>query len=200
MNILISSYDVFENNKFIKLLQGKLKHEIVIADIASDFDIHAKNDIYAGQLQSLFEDKTNFEVTIKLVDSRLSIKEAKAIVDRADVLFLSGGDTYLQYQNLVRYELIKHIKEHSKLVIGMSAGALNMAETVCLPNHLDKYVDNLMMYDGIGRVDFSILPHYDDYEADFIESLPEEVLYGIDNNGFIYCDKNDIILDKCHII
>jgi len=199
MNVLMSSFDAFENLKLINILKNRLNiHRVCF--IASVFSLHEKNDQYAKILKSLFYRQLELDVEIHIVDDRISKEDAKAKIERSDCIFLSGGDTYSQYQSLLDYGLIKSIKEHSKLVMGMSAGALNMCETVILPSGLDRYVTNEIVYEGIGRVDFSVLPHYNEFDSDFIEGLSDEILYGIDDDGFIYCINDEIILDKCHII
>lgn len=199
MNVLVSSFDVFENMKFIKLFKNNLPISRVCF-IASVFSLHEKNEQYAKILKSLFERQLELDIEIAIVDNRVTKDEASILVQRSDLVFLSGGDTFSQYQSLKEYGLISMIKAYSKIVMGMSAGALNMCENVILPIGLDRYVTRGLEYDGIGRVEFSILPHYNQFDRLFIDSLPKDILYGIDDDGFICCNKSEIILEKCHVI
>lgn len=53
---------------------------------------------------------------------------AQETIRNADVLWLAGGDTSKQFFYLESYGLISCIREHKGVVIGMSAGDINMAK------------------------------------------------------------------------
>ena len=96
-----------------------------------------------------------------LINYRVQKEDAQTIIQKASVIFLLGGDTVKQNEFLVEYELSHSIKESSAVVMGASAGAINMsAKWLCSKNFGYK-VEKSYVYDGIGLDDFSILSHFD---------------------------------------
>ena len=53
---------------------------------------------------------------------------AQDLVSNAEVLWLAGGDTSTQFNYLESYGLISCIREHKGVIIGMSAGSINMCK------------------------------------------------------------------------
>lgn len=54
MNILISSYDVFNNAKFKKLIKEKVKKKMHVVAIASDFLEDEKTDFYLNGVERFY--------------------------------------------------------------------------------------------------------------------------------------------------
>ena len=72
---------------------------------------------------------------------------AKDVVRAADVVWLAGGDTSTEYQYLLQYELIDILREHSGVIIGMSAGRINLTKMAictlaCVHNKQEIYEGN----------------------------------------------------------
>lgn len=57
-----------------------------------------------------------------MVDGRMTVEEAQRAVAEADVVWLSGGNAPAQRQYFQKYGLENLIREHSGVIIGMSAG------------------------------------------------------------------------------
>lgn len=96
-----------------------------------------------------------------LVNYRVQKEEAHKLILNASVIFLLGGDPLKQNHFLKEYELSGAIKESTAVVIGASAGAINMsAKWLCSPK-LGFKVETSSVYDGIGLNDFSVLSHFD---------------------------------------
>lgn len=72
-----------------------------------------------------------------LVDFTISPKEAVSLVQRADVIWLSGGPTLTQIRHIKEYRLIEPLRERDGVTIGMSAGSINMARQVFIAKDLD---------------------------------------------------------------
>ena len=86
-----------------------------------------------------------------LINYRVQKEDAQTIIQNASVIFLLGGDNTLK-QNvfLMEYELSDSIKKSSAVVMGASAGAINMsAKWLCSKNFGYK-VEMSSVYDGIG--------------------------------------------------
>jgi len=67
-----------------------------------------------------------------LILDRESMKNANKYIDGASLVFLCGGDTYKQHELFEAINLRELLSNYDGLVIGQSAGALNMASNVLI--------------------------------------------------------------------
>ncbi|MGG0668287.1 Type 1 glutamine amidotransferase-like domain-containing protein [Sporosarcina koreensis] len=96
-----------------------------------------------------------------LINYRVQKEEARTLIQNASVIFLLGGDTLKQNSFLMQYELSDSIKKSSAVVMGASAGAINMsAKWLCSKTFGYKIAKN-SVYEGIGLGNFSVLSHFD---------------------------------------
>ncbi|MBE9916461.1 type 1 glutamine amidotransferase-like domain-containing protein [Paenibacillus donghaensis] len=96
-----------------------------------------------------------------LINYHVQKEDAQTLIQNASVIFLLGGNTIKQNGFLMEYELSDLIKKSRAVVMGASAGAINMsAKWICSKNFGYK-VEISSVYDGIGLDDFSVLSHYD---------------------------------------
>lgn len=96
-----------------------------------------------------------------LIDYRVQKEDTQTLIQKASVIFLLGGDTLKQNAFLADYDLAEWIKDSDAIVLGASAGAINMsARWVCSKN-FGYPVEASSLYDGIGLDDFSVLSHFD---------------------------------------
>lgn len=92
-----------------------------------------------------------------LIDYRVQKEEAQKLIQNASVIFLLGGNPVWQNGLLIEYELSDFIRKSRALVMGASAGAMNMsAKSVCLT--IDGYRVETSN-DGIDLDNFSVLSH-----------------------------------------
>lgn len=97
----------------------------------------------------------------QLINHRVQKEDAQTLIKKASVIFLLGGDTLKQNAFLSDYELAEWIKGSDAIVLGASAGAINMsAKWVCSKN-LGYPAEISSVYNGIGLDNFSILSHFD---------------------------------------
>ncbi|WP_335872787.1 Type 1 glutamine amidotransferase-like domain-containing protein [Bacillus sp. 2205SS5-2] len=94
-----------------------------------------------------------------LINYRVQKEDAQALIQNASVIFLLGGNILNQNGFLMEYELSDLIKRNRSVVMGASAGAINMsAKFLCSKNFGDEISS---IYDGIGLDDFSVRSHFD---------------------------------------
>jgi cyanophycinase len=109
-----------------------------------------------------------------IIDYDIQKKEAQRLVRNASVIFLLGGYTIEQNALLNKYELPDLIRKGEALVMGTSAGAINMtSKWLCSKN--DGYdVEESSIYDGMGLNNFSFQPHlnFENTELFMNELLP----------------------------
>ncbi|MEQ6353322.1 Type 1 glutamine amidotransferase-like domain-containing protein [Lysinibacillus sp. M3] len=123
-----------------------------------------------------------------LINYRVQKEDAQTIIQNASVIFLLGGNTLNQNGFLVEYELSDLIKKSRAVVMGASAGAINMsAKWLCSKNFGYKVEIN-SVYDGIGLDNFSILSHFD-LENNF--ALVQDELSTLSKKMNIYASNKD---------
>lgn len=70
-----------------------------------------------------------------LINYHVQKEDAQTILQNASAIFLLGGDTLKQNEFLIDYELTDLIKKSTAVVMGASAGAINMsAKWLCSKN------------------------------------------------------------------
>lgn len=157
--------------------------------IASDFTGHAKTDRHTDTFLKMFRDNGIVFNEIYIVDDRVKYEEAVQYIEKADIIWISGGDTLKQIAYLKEYNLISALQKREGITIGMSAGSINMAKRVVLAKDIEENVPELTIYDGIGLVDINIEPHLDSASEEHIKDVYEaskySTIYGIYDNAFI---------------
>lgn len=171
------------------------------AFIASDFNAYEKTDKYFKTFLQKFKNiGINFSHSY-VIDHRITPKKAADIIQKAKVIWLSGGDTTTQFQYLIQYNLDSLIKNHQGIIIGMSAGSINLAKTsICTLtcNHPSQEI-----YKGLGCVDISVEPHFDtNFLTDELLDLSEKyTIYGLCDNSMIICyDSHTDFIGDVYII
>ena len=96
-----------------------------------------------------------------LINYSVQKEDAQTLIQNASVIFLLGGNTIKQNEFLMEYELSDLIKKSRAVVIGASAGAINMSAKWLCSKNFGYEVEISSVYNGIGLDDFSILSHFD---------------------------------------
>jgi len=186
---LLSSMDDKEKH-LINLLEKDTKNKKKIVFIAADPDNYEKTDKYCGLGKKYFEqlDITEFEI----VDYRMSKFAAIRHIETADILFLNGGDPVNQINFIQEYEIAPLITNFKGVLIGISAGAMNLAKNAYCSK--DKEEGETWLYDGLGLVDVTVDPHFDinnkKQVKDFLAQDFEVI--GLAENSFIKIDRYGI--------
>lgn len=190
--ILTSMFPNGFNDKVSELFQQKIMKRKKFAMVASEFEkMHEKTDEYFHFFLKMFKEKgIDFEEAY-VVDGRMTAKEAKKAVEEADVVWLSGGDTPTQFQYLKKYGLDLVIKQHKGVIIGMSAGSINMTETaICT---LSCGHEKQEIYQGLGCVNISVEPHFvkNKVSNELLDLSKKYTIYGLcDDSVIVSTDEN----------
>lgn len=136
--------------------------------------------VYTG----LFNVKTDVALT---VGREIDPEKMRAKFERADFLYVGGGDTVFMLDHWKKSGLLQFIRdayERGVLVAGLSAGAICWFEEM----YSDSVVEGeYAVYPGLGWIKGKISPHYNERMLDFDET----VLYnrfrawGIENDAAI---------------
>lgn len=112
------------------------------------------------------------------IDYRMQKADARRIIQDASVIFLCGGDPVLQNDFLAEYELSDVIKNSNAVIMGASAGALNMAAKWLNLNNTDEG-ETSTIYDGMGFDHFAYESHsqrdYNTFVQGYLFPLSAEI-------------------------
>ena len=148
-----------------------------ISFIPASFNEYDANDHSANKLLSLFANKKMYFKNIKIIDNRMSKNEMINNIKNSNIVFLLGGDTLKQIDYINKYNLKAVIKNKHKIIIGISAGAINMAEKVVLAKDKDDNIPQLSIYDGLAITPLNIEPHCDFKNTEHWKDLTDASKY-----------------------
>ncbi len=186
----------FFPNGFNKKVTQVVKREIVNKDsftyVASDFADYELTDFYLDSVVKLFSDIGIDFKKVNCVDDRTDIDTVQKMIREADVVWLAGGDTAKQYKSLIKYGLDKVIKEHTGVVFGMSAGAINLGKTAICYSDYER--TEIVVYNAMGCVDITLCPHFNPSEIpnDIVKMSKKYTIYGLQDDDIIVCKEDSV--------
>lgn len=172
------------NEQQIKYLSIDLKTCKSILFVPGDYD-KEKYIIYKDKI-------INWLKSIEVSFSECYLTGLDDELKSYDVIFLMGGNPINQIEIINKINL-KNIINKAKVVIGVSAGAINLSKEAIYFNDYSKKVE---MYDGIGLTDINVYPHFDITNEYFVEEVKTvsrlKSLIALPNNSFIKIDDKQI--------
>ncbi len=183
-------------NEIARKLQKDVIERKKLVFIASQVDNHARTDFCVARASRWFQQIEIHFHSIVVLDHRMTKEMAASHMKDASCIYLLNDDTLQQQAFLSEYQLEHWIKKFQKVVIGVSAGAMNMVtESVCIP---DGFELKTIEFDGLGLVDVTISPHFQFYNLWMIKELkPTSIrrnVYGLCNQSAIVATKDGIQL------
>ncbi|WP_341346804.1 Type 1 glutamine amidotransferase-like domain-containing protein [Paenibacillus sp. FSL H3-0469] len=103
------------------------------------------------------------------IDYRMQKEEARQWIQNASVIFLCGGDPVQQNNFLAEYELTDVIKNSNAVILGASAGALNMSAKWVTSRNAAHTVEIDTIHDGMGFDPFAYESHSQRDYASFVQ-------------------------------
>ena len=151
-------FNNFFPQKLVEVLQTDIRNRkslvMISSNLSSFEEVGATERSWFEQADILFDE-------YHVINYRVQKEDASLFIQNASVIFLLGGDTVRQNEFIMEYELSDSIKKSSAVVMGASAGAINMsAKWICSKN-FGYDVEESSVYDGIGLDHFSVLSHFD---------------------------------------
>lgn len=117
--------------------------------------------------------------------------KAKELVNKADFIFLSGGDTYIQNCFFNEINLKELLKNFDGIVMGQSAGSINMATNV-FNSPEEKEESEPIYFEGLGLTELNIEPHFNLDSTNFNEyenyQTKSIIVYSAFLCSFKYCN------------
>lgn len=191
--ILTSMFNNGFNSQAAEVFKKKISKRNKFAFVASEFEkIHEKTDKYFHFFLNMFEEADIHFEEAYVIDGRMSADEAQKRVAEADVIWLSGGDTPTQFGYFQKYSLDTVIKQHDGIIIGMSAGSINMAKTSICTLSCGHFKQEI--YNGLACVDISVEPHLirNEVSDELIDLSKKYTIYGLCDESFIVCSGETI--------
>ena len=160
-------------NGFIEELRRRFPTACRALFVCSDPGNPEKTDFYSAMIQKSFEDAGfSFQSFIAL-DGRNEGRAAELTAD-ANFLILSGGHVPTQNRFIRRIGLKALLEGFEGVIVGISAGSMNSAETVyACPEEDGEAVDPAYerFLPGLGLTKTMILPHWQFVRDDTLDGL-----------------------------
>ena len=202
--------EISDKNKLVTNIKKYLKKNSSILFIASNKNDFEKIDMYSKLLfESLKLSGITFE-EYNVLDNR-TIDKTNEFVDKADLIFLSGGDTFMQNEFLKEIKLKELLENYNGIIIGQSAGSINMAKDVFnSPEQSEK--SEPIYFEGLGLTKINVEPHWkmdtslfdenEKYQRKYIlEESKKRDIYAICDGGYILINEdNNEIYGEVYII
>ena len=153
---------VIPDNGFIEILKELLPEDIHALYVASVPDDRPLTEEYWLRLYDSFLAAGLRIVNYEILD-RKSDAYAKELIDGADWIILSGGHVPTQNAYFQEIGLREKLRGYEGLVMGISAGSMNMADTVYAEPEYPLELGDLTYkrwIPGLGITTANILPHY----------------------------------------
>jgi len=196
------AYPIDNSNGIVDHIKDSLNNHKKIVFVASDInDSRQKVLSYANILfKSMQMVGINFEEYL-ILDGK-SKEKSLDYINNADLVFLCGGDTYKQHEFFKTINLKEILTSYQGLVIGQSAGALNMAVNV-FNSPEEQEESEPIFFEGLGLTTINIEPHFvnDSSNFDDNEKYQRTAILNESYNRPIYgqCDGSHIIIDDNNV-
>ncbi|WP_409299379.1 Type 1 glutamine amidotransferase-like domain-containing protein [Peribacillus sp. SCS-26] len=151
-------YNNFFPEKLASLLQKDITDRKSLVMISSNPSIYEEDG--AAERSWLDQAGIMFD-ECHLINYRVQKEDAQTKIQNASVIFLLGGNTIKQNAFLMEYDLPDSVKKSSAVVMGASAGAINLSAKWLCSKNFGYEVEMNSVYNGIGLDNFSVLSHFD---------------------------------------
>lgn len=192
---------LYDENGVLTNIRKYLKRAGRLVVVANDPDDAADNDDKIATVNESFRlAGVVFKKSIML-DGR-NANNASEIVLGADIVLLSGGKCVCQNRFFDNIKLKNILERYDGIVIGVSAGAMNLCKTVANFPEENSDLDEPRWLDGMGFATDIVIPHYDgktesyqfpcddfDIAKDYILPMSKERDFiGLPNGSYIMID------------
>ena len=179
-------------NRFVEELLFNVKRNHVHAVfVCSDPDQHDFTDASAGSMRKGMEEAGIQFDSYNVLDGR-TVGWARTYVDTSEVVILSGGHVPTQHRFFERIHLRELLQHFRGVVIGISAGSMNMAESVFSHPELPGETRNphyRCEFPGLGLSMRNILPHWQNLQHMVLDGkrMLEDIIIPTTDEHAFYC-------------
>lgn len=172
----------FERNGFVDRLRERVPPGARFVVVAADPENFSLNDEMTDTFAKCFAYHGMAFSSVEICDARTA-ERAVEMIQNSDVLMLGGGHVPTQNAFFRQIELRAILSSYRGVVMGVSAGSMNCAETVySQPEMPGESMDPnyRRFFLGLGLTDVMILPHYQREKHTILDGrrLYEDITYG----------------------
>ena len=166
---LFGFFSGFPNRRFPREVAKRLKEELTqrgsLVFVSAWPEEHERNDSDAAGMHGMFAEYDMPFEKHDVIDTRMEAAYAARLVHEASCLFLMGGYPRLQRELIRDKGLDAAIGSAAAAVLGVSAGAINMAQQA-----LDTK-ESPIPYQGLRLADITVKPHFNPADKQVVEAL-----------------------------
>lgn len=199
--ILLSGPDKtkYFNEDISAIIKESISTPVNMVVIPADPDNYAKNDKQFNGNESVVGVFKTFKkifpnLNISLLDNRVSLENGTNSLKNADIIYLLGGNPFIQLEYLQKNKFDVIIQNTSALVIGVSAGSMNLATNSYYSK--DEDYPESVIYKGLGITDITIDPHFDinnEEQVNEIRANSKNIkIIGLPNDSAIVISNNNV--------
>lgn len=150
-------------NGFLSRIRAKLPpkpNTLFVASSPAAAD-HAKTDFYSGDMAGAFE-RAGIDLGDWQILDDLTADRARELIAWSDFVILMGGHVPTQNEFFSRIGLKRLLTGYPGVILGISAGTMNAADTVYAQPEADGESSPSFrrFYPGLGLTQINICPHY----------------------------------------
>lgn len=151
---------------------------------------YEKTELYKDGHTAWFRNIGIEFASVDVIDDRKTETECAELINNASVIFLMGGTTLLQIEFLQKNNLVSALKQFNGVIMGLSAGAINMAVNSFYS--ADEDCGKTHIYKGVGLADVSVEPHFSIENKELLDNdiLPFSEIIDI----YAMCDDSAIFI------
>lgn len=165
----LAFFSGFPNYRFPYIIGSRLREELIqresLVFVSAWPDDYERNDKDSNGMYSMFEEYTISFIHHYVIDNRMEASKAIQLINEASCIFLMGGHPGLQLKLIREKELEHGIYNTKAAVLGVSAGAINMAK------HSLDTKESPVPYNGLGLADITIKPHFKPDNQEVLSTL-----------------------------
>jgi peptidase E len=155
---LFGFFSGFPDHRFPEAIGRRLREELLRRDslvfVSAWPDDYARNDSDSDGMHGMFEEYGMPFARHRVIDNRTEAAAAQKLIREASCIFLMGGHPGMQLRLIRATGIDAAIREAASPVLGVSAGAINMAR-----RSLDTK-ESPIPYTGLGLADITVKPHF----------------------------------------
>ena len=199
--ILLSGPDKtkYFNDEVSNIIKRMVKNPINMVVIPADPNNFVKNDKQFYGNDSVIGVFKTFKkifpnLNIVLLDNRVSQTNGIKYLEKSNIIYLLGGNPFIQLEYLQKTKYSDIIQHTSALVMGVSAGAMNLAVNSYYSKDED-YPESII-YKGLGLTNITIDPHFDINNLEQVNEIKDNSknikIIGLPNDSAIVISDNNI--------
>lgn len=200
---LLGFFSGFPSRRFPRNVAERLGGEMACRDslvfVSAWPDDYARNDSDSAGMYNMFLEYGLSFTQYHVIDGRTQAPKADGLIREASCIFLMGGHPGLQMQLIGCLGLAQAIRDSASAVLGVSAGAINMAE-----RSLDTK-ESPVPYNGLGLADITVKPHFKPEDQQVLSALLDISMglpiCAMEDDSAIFVKGSDIsYMGKIHLV